>query len=429
MRIKTEEIGYLRELAKYVRDIAHNPIWDEKRQLWKDKNALKKVRPLILAALPTEAWDEIMPADSLRIQDPFFQAYEKELRKRIYKYEKLRDDEILHDKLYVPIHYTLTDWCEDRKRPYSGDSHRAAEYMPCIEDLSDFKHKIKRPEITDVDWDTSNKDHEEVMEVFGDYLTVELGQPLWGCTDHAVKGAGGSIIDILCEIRGYENILYDMVDEPEFVHDAMAFMADAYMHYFNQLEEYRLLRLNNNEFMNWADTPLLSNGLACTDELPPEGFDPSHIKTKDLWGYSMAQEFTIVSPEMLQEFVLPYQASIAQRFGLNCYGCCESMDTKWDMIMDMIPHLRELSVTYTCDIELAADKLKNDYVFSWKPNTTTLITLFDEKALYEEMKRGFDIAKDCCLIASLRDTQSLYGEPHRATRWVDISMDLAQQYA
>ena len=136
----------------------------------------------------------------------------------------------------------------------------------------------------------------------------------------------------------------------------------------------------------------------------------------------------MVSPDMLEEFVLPYQSRLAQRFGINCYGCCENLGGKYDMVKKYIPNLRELSITFTCDQETAVENVKDEYVYSWKPSTTELITVFSEDRIRKQMKYQFDLARDCHLVASLRDTQTLYGAPERMTKWCDISMELAKEY-
>lgn len=126
---------------------------------------------------------------------------------------------------------------------------------------------------------------------------------------------GATAFDVLCELRGLENVFYDLYSAPEFIHEAMDLLTRGTLGYLDDMESENLLRLNNNDYIYASNTPLGSKGLACTDELPDDGHDPSHIKTKDLWGYTQAQEFAQVSPENHLEFVLPYQEKIAQRFG------------------------------------------------------------------------------------------------------------------
>jgi len=427
MAIQAEERALLRKLALKVSDIAQSPVWQEKTRLWRGKNSLKKVRPLVLCSLPDQAWNELIPERSLTVQDPLFRKYEWDLKKRIYRWENLKDDEVITDKVYVPIQRKLTDWIEGRVRPFSEHADQAARFCPSIVEYEDLR-KLRHPELT-VDWQASRAHYEEVQEIFGDILRVEFGEPYYAGTDSEVMGWGNSLIDILCELRGMENLYCDMGAAPDFVHEAMQFLLAGTLKYLDALDRENLLRLNNNEFIWASNTPLGSNGLGITDELPRDGWNPEHVTTEHLWGYCQAQELAGVSADMLEEFVLPYQAQIAQRFGLNGYGCCESNDRKWDRILKHMPHLRELSVSHASNLEIAAEKLKDDYVFSWKPHPVEMITMFNEERLRQTLKRAFDTTRECCLIVCLRDTQTLDGKPERAAEWTRLALEVADEYS
>jgi hypothetical protein len=426
MAIQSEERKLLRELALKVRDIALNPVWQEKTRLWRDKNRLRKVRPLILCSLPDQAWNELIPERSLNVQDPLFRKNEWDLKKRIYRWENLKDDEIITDRVYVPILRKLTDWIEGRVRPFSECPDQAARFSPSIVEYTDLR-KLRFPELT-VDWHQSRAHYQEVQDAFGDILHVVFGEPYYAGTDGEVLGWGNSLIDILCELRGLENLYCDLSAAPGFVHESMEFLLAGALKYLGDMDRENLLRLNNNEFILSSNTPLGSNGLGITDELPRDGWNPDHVTTEHLWGYCQAQEFAGVSTDMLEEFVLPYQARIAGRFGLNCYGCCEANDRKWDAILKHIPHLRELSVSHASKLEIAAEKLRDNYVFSWKPHPVEMITMFDEECIRRVMKRAFDITKECCVVVCLRDTQTLYGSPERVAQWTRIAVELASEY-
>ncbi len=416
----------LRELAKKVKDIAMNPLWEEKQKLWKAKNALKRVRPMILCSLPEAAWEELIPQSSLTVQDPFFKRYESEMRRKIYRWEHIKDDEIITDRIYVPIVHSLTDWIEGRKRPYSERADCAAAFSPSIHEYSDLK-KLKLPELR-VDRRKTGENTAAAQEVFGDIFQIQEGEPFSSGSDSEVMGWGNGLIDVLCELRGLENVFYDLYSAPQFIHEAMDLLMRGTLKYLDDMERENLLRLNNNDYIYASNTPLGSNGLACTDELPRNGYDPLHVKTQDLWGYTQAQEFAEVSPENHREFVLPYQEKIARRFGLNSYGCCEGNDKKWENIIAHIPNLREVSVSHAANLEIAAAKLKNKYVLSWKPHPVTMFVRYDETNVRKELRKGFDTMKGCCVICCLRDTQSLFGDPERPGKWTRLALEVASEY-
>jgi hypothetical protein len=393
--VTPKEKKLLRDIAKEVKNISKNPVWFEKRRLWKQKNALWRVRPLMLASLPGAAWREMLPESDLEVGDETMRRIEWDLRKRIYRWCHIGDDAIIDDKVFVPVERTLTDWMEGRVRPYSARVDRAEKFHPVLEERCDLK-KLRYPELK-IDREASNRNYEKIGDIFQGILDVIPGEPFYAGTDGPVMGWGNSLIDILCELRGLENIYYDLIREPRFVHDAMLFLTKGTLKYLDTLEREDLLRLNNNEFISASNTPLGSNGLAITDELPREGSTPGHVRTGDLWGYFMAQEFSEVSPDMLEEFVLPYQARVAARFGMNAYGCCEANDKKWSRILAHIPNL-----------EIAA---------------------FDETAVRKELKKGLDITKECRVVVCLRDTQTLFGKPERAWKWTAIAQELAAEHA
>ena len=60
-----------------------------------------------------------------------------------------------------------------------------------------------------------------IQDVLGDILEILPGRPFM-CTD----GWGESMIDLLVEMRGLEKFYIDMIDAPEFVHEAMRLMTD-----------------------------------------------------------------------------------------------------------------------------------------------------------------------------------------------------------
>jgi len=209
------------------------------------------------------------------------------------------------------------------------------------------------------------------------------------------------------------------------VDEAMAFICDGLDRYLDALERNGPLRPNNNEFIKAANTPLGSNGLAITDELPGEDGKREGFSCRDLWGYAMAQEFAGVSPEMHERHVLRHQRRLGARFGLLCYGCCEANDRKWESIFAAFPNLRSVSVSHCADLPKAVEMIGDRYVFSWKPNSSTL-NFCAAEAIREQLREGLRLARQCHLVVSLRDTLSFEQRPERAWQWTRIAMELAE---
>ena len=416
---------HLRDIAKQLKEASSQERWGKTRELWKKKNSLKKTRPLILCTLPMEAWEELVPFSDCISEDPFLREYELFILRQLYRAKRIHDDEVLEPVLYAPYFYRFSDWVENRKRPYSGNRFRSEAFHPVILEYKDLV-ELRMPELVEHDDRKSKEGYELLGDIFGDFLAVEMGLPTSSDIDSYIKGWGWSAIDILCELRGLENIYMDFILAPHFVNEAMEFITQGILRYKKVLEEHGWLKLNNSSYVRGSNTPLGSNGLSITDELPMEDFIGT-VRYQDLWGYAEAQELSEVSPDMHLEFVLPYQKRLTQDFGLLSYGCCESNDKKWDNIFKTFDNLREVSVSHAANLEIAADKIKDKYVFSWKPHCG-VIASYDEKVIREQLSTGFETTKNCHLVCCLRDNITLFGHPERVERWTDIAMELASEY-
>jgi len=423
-RITQKEAEHLRLLAQQVKEISKNPKWKEKTLLWEKLNRMEKTRPLVI--FPPECWNELVPDHTLQLKDPVFRAIEQELRMRIYRAEHFDDDIVLTDVLYVPYDAHVTDWTDDRVRPYDDRPDHAACFHPCINEVDDLK-KMKLPELT-VDMEKSQENFALVKEILGDILQVVEGEPFTASTHQSIMGWGNSLIDIWCELRGLEQVMYDLYEEPEFTHEAMSILYEGRLKYLEKGIELGIWKLNNNEYMvNGTATACGSNGLACTDLLPAEDFG-GKVRLKDLWGYCMAQEFTAVSPDMLEEFVLPYQNKLSALFGMNAYGCCEKMDLKYDVVAKYIPNLRQVAVSAFSDIAVGAEKIGGKHVISWKVNPTDVFHTYDEQRIRKMIAHGMEVSKGNPLIVELREAQTCCGNIEYGSSWVNICMELAKEY-
>jgi hypothetical protein len=105
----------------------------------------------------------------------------------------------------------------------------------------------------------------------------------------------------------------------------MAFLRDGYLHKLDFLQKNNLLSRNDGNIY------VGSGGFGFTGELPSQGFN-GNVRLCDMWGFSESQETTYISPEMFGEFVFEYQLPIMAPFGLSCYGCCEPMDLRIEIV-------------------------------------------------------------------------------------------------
>jgi hypothetical protein len=209
-----------------------------------------------------------------------------------------------------------------------------------------------------------------------------------------------------------------MYDYPDEVHKTMSFLRDGTLNLIDYLENSNLLSLNND------GSYVGSGGFGYTYELPSADFK-GKVLSKDMWGFAESQETVGVSPDMFEEFIFPYQFDILKRFGLNCYGCCEAIENRWHLIKE-IPNLRRVSVSPWANHSVMANYLKNEFIFSMKPNPSYIaISNPDFETIKRDLKAALKITKDCRVEVIMKDNNTLGNNPDNAIQWVRIAKELA----
>jgi hypothetical protein len=406
--IEENDIKILRDLAEKVAVIAERPEQKEKRGLWRGHNSLKATRPLIICD-PENGWNEVITKDMIQCRNRLARNWEIVLRKEIFWGDILRDDKPIEKNFDINYSFHESDWGIDIefKQEKEGGSYI---WIPGLKNRSDIK-KLKYPEIT-VDHETTNKTVEMARDILGEFLDVRLiGKWWWGT---------GLTYDFVT-LRGMEQFMMDMVTDPDFVHSVMEILKNGTIAKIDFLEELGVLSLNNDLYVP-------AGGFGYTDELPRKDFD-GHVTTMDLWGYAESQETVGVSPEMFAEFIFPYQKEIQSRFGLNSYGCCEPLHSRWHIIKD-IPRLRKVTVSPWADRKLIAEYLGNDYCYCWKPNPAYLaVKELDQEKIRKDIRETFQITRDCRVEVLMQDNHTIGNNPDNIITWTSIAKEEAERIA
>ena len=169
--------------------------------------------------------------------------------------------------------------------------------------------------------------------------------------------------------------MLDMIDRPRLVHRIMAILRDGTLPSSTTWKPMACSCLNTDQYVG-------SGGFGYTRELPAR-VPTVPVRTGQMWGFGESQETVGVSPEMFEEFIFPYQLPLLERFGLNCYGCCEPLDARWHVVKQ-VPDLRRVSVSPWADLEKMAEKLEDRYVYSRKPHPAAWL----RRTLDEEVVRA-----------------------------------------
>jgi hypothetical protein len=413
-----KERDLLRRLAAKVHEAAISETNLERVRLAKRTNALQAERPLLLTH-PENAWNEIIPETSLECSDPVLRTFERQLKQRVFWAEEIKCDRSLYPYLEIPWKIGWGDgWGVEIKKETAGRqvgaSYGWSHDFPIKDIAADLpKLHLRRPS---VDREGTLSEVELANALFGDLLPARVHWETYWWT----FGLTINVIDFV----GLENLMMLFYDDPDGVHALMRFFRDDSINMLNWFEREGLLHDNCD-----ADN-VGSGGAGHTDALPQPGRpEDAPVKLMDMWGFSESQETVGVGADMFAEFVLPYQAEIAQKFGLNYYGCCEPLHERFKHVRQAIPRLRRVSVAPWTDVASMVEQAGRDYVLCRKPMPTPVAgPTFNEPEIRKEFQETLKLAGHLNLEFIIKDTHTINHEPWRIGRWVEIGREEVARY-
>ena len=150
---------------------------------------------------------------------------------------------------------------------------------------------------------------------------------------------------------------------------------------------------------------------------------------KATWFRGGAQGFGSISPAMHEEFELRYIRPLAERFAYTYYGCCEPLDKKVD-ILRSIRNLRKVGVSPWADVNVMAEQLQGDYVYSRKPNPAFVAVRTDPEQIRKETEEVVKacIRNGCPCDITLKDISTVNHRPENLIVWAQTVSDVLDQY-
>jgi hypothetical protein len=405
----------VRDLAKRYAEAAARDVQREKRDLWKKHNSLQRTRPLLLANVGM--WNhwckEFFGDDAMECEDGFHRDEERRFRLLLFRHET-GDDRIAEpwvgvDPLFV--RHPAGTWGLPEGRIHSEEDGGAYRIDPPLKVLDDIE-KIVPPK-QEIEEKATARYVDRARDLYGDIVPAV-------CARGPALGMWRSDISTdMIALRGLEQIMIDMIENPEWVHRLAAFMRDAILAVHEEAERAG----------DFTSASQINQAECYAKETVSPAPDGTAHRREELWWYAAAQEFTLVSPRMHEEFVLDYQIEILKKFRLVAYGCCENLTKKIDMLR-RIPNLRRIAVTPTANVRECAEQIGADYVLSWRPNPTDMVCAgFDEAKIRRILKNGMEACKGCHVDLILKDVETLEREPDRMRRWVRIAREVTESYA
>ncbi len=396
----------LRDLAQRYAEICSRPIQNERRRLWQQHNSLKRTRPLIYVR--AFAWQE-MEGARLQCSDMFLRTYEDFFRNRLF-WDSMDDDSIFEPWVTVPATYRCTGWGISGERHRSASEERGSYKIDYpLKQLEDIAHM--RAPWHEIDEEETARRAGILADAIGDIITINIDR------GPAYRMWTGDISTDLGHLRGIENFMLDMYDRPEWLHQLVGFMRDGILRTHEQAEAAG----------DWGLCAHQNQAMAYAEELPDPAANVNGVTRKQLWGYMAAQEFTLISAAMHDEFLLQYQLPILSAFGLVAYGCCEDLTRKIDMLRQ-IPNLRRIGVSPFANVARCAEQIGADYVFSYRPSPADMVSYgFDRERIGSILRQDLRACKDCHTDITLKDVETVQNDPERVRAWVVLTRQIIDE--
>ncbi|MCL2127275.1 MAG: hypothetical protein FWH38_03380 [Treponema sp.] len=410
-------------LAQRVAEIACLPVQEEKKRLWRKLNGLHPERPMV--TIDQVCWNELNIDNKLTMlcEDPECRVYEERFRKILFQWEYFPVDMVVEG--YVNVSKAINGaptttnnlpgalfGMKIKEQTLATDAANdivSHHYENQFKSVDDVMEKIQMPVISHNEAETARR-MEKAKWLFDGIMP--LREEGWGYDPYV------SSWDPIAMWMSMEAVLYGVIESPELMHALIGRVIEAYMSMLDQLETQKLL-------YSYPQALVHTTG-AWTDDLPSPEKDGSY-GTGNMWMYSMAQAFAVISPAMFEEFEIDYSLPLYKRFGMVYYGCCEALELKLDAVK-RIPHLRKISVSPWANRESCAEQIGGNYVFSNKPSPAFLAAdPFDGGRVQKDLEKTRAICRQygCPLEFIFKDISTTTNDPGRLMEEAEIAMRVA----
>jgi len=217
--IPSKDREILRGLGRQLAEAAADPVNEERRRVCQRVDTRQKSRPSI--TIFQEPWNELNANGELDLHcaDPFCRGIEQELRRTLYKWRHYPGDMSVMAESVQPYCITNTGFGIDEDvevaRTDPDNDVVSRHFHIQIKEERDIA-KIKVPVVSH-DAAATEEGFQKRAEIFAGILSAR-------------KAGVGSFWfaswDFLVRLTGVEEVLFDLVERPDYVHRAMSHLVD-----------------------------------------------------------------------------------------------------------------------------------------------------------------------------------------------------------
>lgn len=397
---------YLMDLADEVNALCRSAEMERRKHLW--ETLLRGEAPAekipvkcspFMAGHYDLVWQRLMPEETLHCSEGLARHLEIQLRKKIFKFRYLRDDDVILPTVWVfsrevipPIE--LWGVRMDVTRPQEvGGAYKEIPLLGNEEDLG----RVTLPRFLQ-DREADNETARRAVELVDGRIPIKLygSQVSFSPYEYAVR------------LRGAEPLLFDLYDRPQFVHRLMSRVTEGIVSYARQREAAGAFDVE--------ETLLLHE--------PWDRVEPgTEHKLSSAWVYISAQSSAGLGPEMYAEFVHPYHERIAPYFKKVYYHGCEDLGKKVASIVKL-PNLKHFHVSpWTSLADVAPHLAGKKIAMEVHAHPTNVLFVFGPEEIRAEARRRMDEAQGLPMDYVLCDLQTIDGADGKLQMWCDIAME------
>jgi len=202
---------------------------------------------------------------------------------------------------------------------------------------------------------------------------------------------------IAAHLRGLDNIIMDMLEDPKFVHTLMRFITDSEKEWAKERSKFLHSPIEKTFLFN--------------DEVG----------------------LPLITPEMYEEFVLPYEIELANFYGgiLYWHSCGDTSD--FINLIKRIPGLRMFHVGPRTDVLRAAVAFGPDASLDVDLDPFRDVLEADEEKMKSKIKKIIDICTErdvsfCIRADGFQPVHTLKEDLPKIKLWIDLAQSLTTQY-